>query len=215
MNKGIRKAVFALFLLIMPTAALAGTITIAALGDSLTAGYGLAQEEGFVPQLEAWLTGRGHDVKIINAGVSGDTTRGGLARADWTLTPDVDALIVALGGNDLLRGIDPAASRANLEGILKKAKAKSLPVLLIGLKAPSNYGPDYKAAFDRIYPDLATKYGAVLHDDFFRGLFNGLDRATALRRYMQADGIHPNAKGVALLVAQIGPSLEQVINQID
>lgn len=211
----MRKAVIALFFLIMPTAALAGTITVAALGDSLTAGYGLPQEEGLVPQLEAWLTARGHDVKIINAGVSGDTTRGGLARIDWTLTPDVNALIVTLGGNDLLRGIDPRESRANLEGILKKAQARSLPVLLVGLKAPSNYGPDYKTAFDRIYPDLAKKYGAILHDDFFRGLLDGQDRASALSRYMQADGIHPNARGVALLVEQIGPSVERLIKRVE
>lgn len=131
----IRKAIFGI-VCSLPMMAQADEVVIAALGDSLTQGYGLVQEDGFVPQLQAWLAEQGADVTIINAGVSGDTTAGGLSRVDWTLTPDVDALIVALGGNDLLRGIAPEVSRANLQGILSAAAANSVPVLLVGMQAP-------------------------------------------------------------------------------
>ncbi|WP_366142882.1 arylesterase [Pseudooceanicola sp.] len=181
-----------------------------ALGDSLTAGYGLPAEDGLVPQLEAWLRARGGDVRVINAGVSGDTTRGGLARVDWSLTPEVDAMIVALGGNDMLRGMDPAASRANLDGILAVAAARDLPVLLVGLPGPSNYGPDYKAAFDGIYPELAEKWGTLLAPNFFAGLAAEGDPA-AVRKLMQADGLHPSKQGVALIVAALGPKVEALV----
>lgn len=139
------------------TSAFAETTTIAALGDSLTHGFGLAQEDGFVPQLERWLRDRGADVEVLNAGVSGDTTRGGLARAAWTLTPEVDALIVTLGGNDALRGLDPAMSRSNLAGILEAADEAGAATLLVGMKAPTNYGPDYKRAFDAMSPGYVDK----------------------------------------------------------
>lgn len=193
--------------------AVADEVTIAALGDSLTQGYGLAHEAGFTRQLEAWLDARGADVTVINAGVSGDTTAGGLARAAWTLTPEVDALIVALGGNDMLRGIDPVAARANLDGILQVAAGKDVPVLLAGMRAPGNYGPDYKGAFDAIYPDLAGEYGAVYHPAFLGPIEDQADRNAALARYMQADGIHPNADGVALIVEGIGPSVLELIER--
>lgn len=191
------------------TAAGAEQITVAALGDSLTQGYGLPPEDGFVPQLEAWLRAQGEDVTVLNAGVSGDTTAGGLARIDWTLTPDVDALIVALGGNDLLRGIDPASSRANLDGILERAG--DMPVLLIGMQAPGNYGPDFKADFDAMYPELAAKHDAILAESFFEGF--GMQEAdlSAARDLMQADGIHPNAQGVALIVEALGPQVRDLI----
>ncbi|MBT8409368.1 MAG: arylesterase [Alphaproteobacteria bacterium] len=193
--------------------ALADEVTIAALGDSLTQGYGLAPEAGFTRQLEAWLDARGADVTVINAGVSGDTTAGGLARAAWTLTPDVDALIVALGGNDMLRGIDPAAARANLVGILQAAAGQDVPVLLAGMRAPGNFGPDYKAAFDGIYPDLAAEYDTVFYQSFLGPITDQPDRAAALSAYMQADGIHPNAGGVALVVEGIGPSVLELIER--
>ena len=192
---------------------MADEITIAALGDSLTQGYGLVPEQGFVPQLEAWLRAEGAEVALINAGVSGDTTQGGLSRIDWTLTPEVDALIVALGGNDLLRGIDPALSRANLEGILSRAAELDLPVLLVGMSAPGNYGPDYKAAFDAIYPDLAETYGTLLFPGFLDPLTDLQDRGAALRDYMQADGIHPNSQGVARIVAAMGPTVLDLIDR--
>ena len=188
-------------------------VTIAALGDSLTQGYGLVPEQGFVPQLQDWLTARGHRVSLINAGVSGDTTAGGLARIGWTLTADVDALIVALGGNDLLRGLPPEASRANLDGILQAAATAGVPVLLVGMEAPGNYGPEFKAAFDAMYPELATQYGALHAKSFLGPLTDAalVDRRAALASYMQADGIHPNAAGVARIVGALGPVVEQLI----
>ena len=142
--------VLALAFLVWGSALAAGTVTIAALGDSLTQGFGLPESQGFVPQMQSWLRAEGADVVLINAGVSGDTTQGGLSRVGWTLTPEVDAIIVALGGNDLLRGLDPAVSRANLDGILREAQAAGVEIMLVGMEAPGNYGPDYKAAFDAI-----------------------------------------------------------------
>ncbi len=184
---------------------------IAALGDSLTQGYGLAQEDGFVPQLEAWLRAQGADVEVINAGVSGDTTAGGLSRVAWTLTPDVDAMIVALGGNDLLRGIDPANSRANLDGILAAGEDAGVEMLLVGMEAPLNYGATFKAQFDGMYADLAEAYDVPLYGTFFDGLLEDGDMQAARARYMQADGIHPNPDGVARIVEAMGPSVLALI----
>lgn len=196
---------------VLSGAAVAETVTVAALGDSLTQGYGLLPEEGFVPQLDAWLRGQGADVALINAGVSGDTTAGGLARIGWTLVPEVDAMIVALGGNDLLRGIDPAASRANLRGILAAAQAAEVEVLLVGMEAPSNYGPEFKVAFDAMYGELAAEFGAALYPSFFAGLMADGDLAEARVRFMQADGIHPNATGVGVIVEAIGPAVLELV----
>jgi acyl-CoA thioesterase-1 len=184
-------------------------VTVLALGDSLTQGYGLPQEAGLVPQLRRWLAARGIAAEIVNGGVSGDTTAGGAARAGWSLTPEVDAMMVALGGNDLLRGIDPAESRANLDAILAEAAARDVEVLLVGMTAPGNFGADYKAAFDAIYPDLAARHGALLAPDFFAGLGEG-DPA-ALQRYFQDDGIHPDAEGVARIVEGLGPHVVRLI----
>ncbi|WP_112324239.1 arylesterase [Oceanibium sediminis] len=195
------------------TAAAADQITIAALGDSLTQGYGLAEEDGFVPRLEAWLNEHsGYAVTLINAGVSGDTTAGGRARIDWTLSEEVDGVIVALGGNDLLRGIDPAVTRENLDVILGEIAARDLPAVLAGVPAPSNYGPDYKAAFDGIFPELAEKHGAILYPSFLAGLGTGEDVGAA-RSLMQGDGIHPNAEGVAAIVADIGPVVLELVER--
>ncbi|WP_299044236.1 arylesterase [uncultured Tateyamaria sp.] len=193
----------------------AETVTIAALGDSLTQGFGLPIEQGFVPQLEGWMEGRGHDVDIINAGVSGDTTQGGLSRVGWTLTPEVDALIVTLGGNDLLRGIGPEVSRANLEGIVQAATDAGVEVLVVGMQAPGNYGPDYKQAFDAMYPEIAEAYGTLYLDSFFAGLGGPGTDPAAVRAFMQADGIHPNADGVARIVEGLGPSVEALIARVD
>ncbi|MCJ8138635.1 arylesterase [Falsirhodobacter halotolerans] len=186
--------------------------TVVALGDSLTQGYGLPDGEGFVPVLQAWLRDRGHDATIVNAGVSGDTTAGGLSRVDWALQPDAEALIVNLGGNDMLRGLDPAQTRANLDAILTKADERGLPVLLIGLRAPGNYGPDFQTAFNAIATDLAAKHGAILADDYLGPLVSGnqLDR-----RLMQDDGIHPNAEGVQRLVAVVGPQVEELLTRVN
>ncbi len=197
----------------LPGLAAAETITIAALGDSLTQGYGLPQEDGFVPQLEAWLRDQGADVALINAGVSGDTTAGGLSRVDWTLTDEVDAMIVALGGNDLLRGIPPENSRANLDGILSAAKAAGVETMLIGLSAPGNYGPEYKADFDGMYPELAETYGALLATNFLGPVQDAVDEGAEMGELMQADGIHPSATGVSLMVEALGPMVLDLIEE--
>lgn len=207
----MRNAAIALIVCGSPT--FAEKLTLVALGDSLTQGYGLPQQDGFVPQLQSWLDQNGADVTVINAGVSGDTTAGGLARLDWTLTPDVDAMIVNLGGNDLLRGIDPAASRTNLEAILQAAQKRNLPVMLVGLRAPGNYGPEFKAAFDAMYPDLAAQYGAIPTDNFFIPLIDQSTKRLATD-YMQADGLHPNARGVTLLVAGLGPKVLDLLAKV-
>lgn len=189
------------------------SVTLVAFGDSLIQGYGLAQGDGFVPQLQAWLEGQGLAVSVINAGVSGDTTRGGLSRVSWTLTPEVDGMIVTLGGNDFLRGLDPAASRANIEGIIDAAQAEGVDVLLTGMQAPGNYGPVYKQDFDAIYPELAEEKGVLLFDSFFAGL--GSDDPAALGALMQADGIHPNREGVGQIVEALGPSVIALIEGLD
>ena len=206
-----KQTIALLFILFSFTPAFAGPVVIATLGDSLIQGYGLPREDGFVPQLETWLRDNDEDVKLINAGVSGDTTAGGLSRVAWTLTPDVDALIVNLGGNDLLRGIDPASSRANLDGILKAASEQKLPILIIGLIAPGNYGPEYKSAFDPIYSDLSQKHGTLLYENFFTAITESGDEQYQL---MQGDGIHPNASGVKKVVTDIGPIVRELIIQV-
>ena len=217
MRYGARRALGKAFItLIFPisvamTPAYAEVTEIVALGDSLTAGYGLAEGEGFVPQLQAWLEAKGAAVKVVNAGVSGDTSAGGLSRLDWSLTPETDALIVTLGGNDLLRGLDPATTRANLDQILAKAKARGLKVLLIGLPGPANFGPDWKTEFDAIFPDLAAKHGVTLAPNFLAGL-GGPDPA-ALQGLMQADQIHPNANGVKKIVAELGPQVQALLSE--
>ncbi|MFG6595607.1 arylesterase [Sulfitobacter sp. 1A13368] len=203
------------FAFILGNAAQAEEVVIAALGDSLTQGYGLPAEEGFVPQLQDWLDAEGVEAKILNAGVSGDTTAGGLARVDWTLTPEVDAMIVTLGGNDLLRGLDPAQARGNIDGILAAAEKAEVEVLLVGMSAPGNYGPGYKAEFEGLYPDLAEAYGTLFYPDFFTGLLAEEKNAASARsetvqRYFQGDGIHPNAEGVALIVEDIGPAVAEL-----
>lgn len=193
----------------------AETLRITAFGDSLVQGYGLAQGEGFVPQLQRWLHQQGQEVVLSNAGVSGDTTAGGAARIDWTLADEPQGLIVLLGGNDLLRGLQPDAAAHNLRHILRSAQSKDIEVLLIGMQAPGNYGPDYKAKFDQLYQDLAVEFDVLLHADAFAGIRGeaGLDPAAA-QAYMQADNIHPNAKGVALNVAALGPVVLELTKRI-
>lgn len=186
-----------------------------ALGDSLTQGYGLEQGQGLVPQLQEWLDARGHDVIVINAGVSGDTTAGGLARLDWTLADAPDAMIVALGGNDLLRGIDPAASRANLDAILTRLGAEGVPVLLAGLAAPGNYGPEFAAAFAAMYPELAAAHGAGLVADLLSPMSARHLAGEPILDLMQNDGIHPNPDGVGLVVAALGPAVEELLARIE
>ena len=203
--------------LVLSGPAMAEPLVIAALGDSLTQGYGLPVEDGLVPQLQSWLDQNGADVRLINAGVSGDTTAGGLSRVAWTLTPEVDGVIVTLGGNDLLRGIDPAVTRTNIDGILDAATQAEVEVLLVGMTAPGNYGPEYKASFDAIYPELAAQYHTTFLNSFFDGLAdeNGAQDPVKARAFFQADGIHPNKKGVAKVVGEIGPKVLELISRIE
>lgn len=196
-------------LVLMTTQLAAEEVTVLALGDSLTQGFGLPVEDGLVPQLQRWLEAEGVEATLINAGVSGDTTAGGAARVEWSLTPEVDAMIVTLGGNDMLRGLDPAQARDNIETILQVAQAQDVEVLLVGMQAPGNYGPDYKEAFDSLYPDLAQAYGTLFFESFFSGL--GSEDPADLRAFFQPDGIHPNAEGVSKIVEALGPSVRVLI----
>lgn len=207
-DRAMGKAIAAFLMLVSP--AWAGPVTVLALGDSLTQGYGLVEDQGFVPQMQKWIADQGFDARVVNGGVSGDTTAGGAARVEWSLTPEVDAMIVTLGGNDLLRGLDPAMSRGNIEKILTVAEAKGIEVLLVGMTAPGNYGAEYKADFDAIYPELSEAYGTLYAENFFAGL--GVGTPADLQAYFQADGIHPNAEGVARIVEALGPSVIELIN---
>lgn len=182
------------------------TLTILAFGDSLTAGYGLPSNEAFPVKLETALKARGHDVTVINAGVSGDTTSGGRDRLAWSLTDDVGAVIVELGANDALRGIDPKQTKAALDAILGEIGKRKLPVLLAGMLAPRNLGPDYGKVFEAIFPALAEAHGALLYPFF-------LDGAASDPALNQADGMHPNAKGVDLIVERILPKVEELVAQ--
>lgn len=185
------------------------TITIVALGDSLTAGYLLGPDEGFPEQLEKALGEAGHDnVKVMNAGVSGDTTSGGLARLDWAVGPEADAVIVELGANDALRAIDPAVTRKNLGEIVSRLKERGLPVLLAGMLAPPNLGRDYGAAFNPIFAELAEREGLVFYPFFLEGV-------AGERTLNLGDGIHPTAQGVRIIVNGILPEVEELIARVE
>jgi acyl-CoA thioesterase-1 len=177
---------------------------IVALGDSLTAGYGLPSSKAFPVVLQAKLAADGVPATIANAGVSGDTSAGGLARLDWALADKPDYVLLELGANDALRGIDPKVTRDNLDKILARLTARGTKVLLLGMKAPRNYGPDFQRDFDAIYPDLAAKYGVPLYPFFLDGV--ALDP-----QLNQADGIHPNVEGVRIVVDRIAPYVERLI----
>ncbi|WP_207455629.1 arylesterase [Azospirillum sp. SYSU D00513] len=177
------------------------------LGDSLTAGYGLPPQQGFTARLEQALRGKGYDVQVINAGVSGDTTAGGLARLDWALADRPDAVLVELGANDMLRGLDPNAARANLDAILKRLTERKLPVLLAGMLAAPSLGRAYVERFNSIYPDLAAKYDAALYPFFLEGVATD----AALN---QPDGIHPNPAGVDIIVERIAPHVARLLDGV-
>lgn len=215
LRRGMAALVFTALAALSVAPAAAEPVRIAALGDSLTQGYGLEQGQGLVPQLQAWLDAQGVQAVVLNAGVSGDTTAGGLSRLDWTLADRPDAVIVALGGNDMLRGIDPAAARANLSGILARLAAEGVPALLVGIAAPGNYGPDYRAAFAAIFPDLAAEHGAGLVPDLLAPITERLLAGQAIGGLMQADGIHPNPQGVALVVEALGPAVAALIARVE
>jgi acyl-CoA thioesterase I len=195
-------AVCLLILAALPAGA--DTINILAFGDSLTAGFGVAPDDAFPVKLEAALKAKGHDVRIINGGVSGDTSTAGRDRLDWVLTPEVKAVIVELGANDALRGIKPSDTQKALSDVLTTLNARRLPVLLAGMKAPRNLGPDYVEAFDVIYPKLAQDYGVLFYPFF-------LDGVATNPSLNQGDGIHPNAHGVDVIVARILLKAEELL----
>ncbi len=178
-------------------------VKIVALGDSLTAGYGLPDKDGFVPQLQAALAAKGVAAEVANAGVSGDTASDGLARLDWSVPPGTDAVILELGANDMLRGINPDVTRKALDAILSRLTTHHIAVLLCGMRAAPNLGPDYVAAFERIYTDLAAKYGVPLYPFF-------LDGAAGDAKMTQHDGLHPNEAGVKVVVQRILPKVEEL-----
>jgi acyl-CoA thioesterase-1 len=185
---------------LLASPALAEPLRILALGDSLTAGFGLGPGQGFVPQLQRALNDRGVQAQVLDAGVSGDTTAGGLSRLDWALADKPDLVILELGANDMLRGTDPAETRANLDAMLAKLKAAKVGVLLAGMRAAPNLGAEYATAFEGIYRDLAAKYDVPLYPFFLEGV-------AADPTLNQPDGIHPNEAGVAEIVRRILPQV--------
>lgn len=182
----------------------AADLKLVVLGDSLTAGYQLQAGEGFPEQLQKVLDARGHSVEVINAGVSGDTSTGGLARLDWSVGEGVDAVIVELGANDALRGLQPDVTRSNISEIVNRLQEKGVAVLLAGMLAPRNLGDDYAKAFDSIYSDIAEQEGVLLYPFFLDGV--ALDPNLNL-----GDGMHPNAKGVGVIVENILPKVEDLL----
>lgn len=203
-----RRGVAIVALLIMLTAANAPaapkTPEILVFGDSLTAGFGLPPEASFPARLEAKMHADGIAARVVNAGVSGDTTAGGLARLDWALADKPDLVIVELGANDALRGIDPATVRANLDAIIAKIQASGAKLLLAGMRAPPNWGEEYQDKFDRIYPELAHAHDVPLYPFF-------LDGVAMKQDLNQPDGLHPNERGVAAVVDRIAPVVARLI----
>ncbi|MGE0152680.1 MAG: arylesterase [Reyranellaceae bacterium] len=190
----------------LPAQAQDAAVRVAAFGDSLVAGYGLPETQAFPARLEAALKERGHNVRVVNAGVSGDTSAGGKARLDWTLADKPQIVIVELGANDALRGLDPAQTEANLDDILARAKASGARVLLAGMRAPTNWGRQYQEQFDGIFPRLARKHAVPFYPFFLEGV--AMDP-----KLNQPDGIHPSAAGVEIIVRNILPALEALVKQ--
>ncbi|MBY5589885.1 arylesterase [Rhizobium leguminosarum] len=193
--------------LILATAADARTINLVGFGDSLMAGYQLPPGDGFPEKLQAALKAKGLDVTIANAGVSGDTTTGGLARIDWSVPDGTDGVILELGANDALRGIPPEESEKNLDQMIARLKARGIPVLLVGMLAPPNMGADYAARFNPIYRKLSDKYGVRLYDFFLGGV--ALDAGLKLD-----DGMHPNARGVDVMVEKMEADVTNFVEAI-
>lgn len=186
-----------------PKGSTSETRIVTMLGDSITAGYGLAAAEALPAQLEISLAALGFAVRVRAAGVSGDTTAGGLARVDFSVEDDTDLCIVALGGNDMLQGVDPSATRRNLDQIIQRLQARHIPVLLAGMRAPPQYGA-YAREFDKVFVDLAREDDVAAYPFLLNGV--ALDR-----RYNQADGIHPNAAGVKIIAAALAPVVVEAL----
>jgi acyl-CoA thioesterase-1 len=184
------------------------TLKLVALGDSLTAGYMLPESAAFPTVLQAALAARGHTVEIANAGVSGDTASGGLARVDWSVPDGTDGVILELGANDMLRGLDPAVTREALEGIVKRLRERKIPVMLAGMYAARNLGEEYRKRFEAIYTDLARSYDLVFYPFFLDGV------SGAAPRLALPDGLHPSAEGVKVIVERILPSVETFLGRL-
>jgi acyl-CoA thioesterase-1 len=182
-------------------------LRLVALGDSLTAGYGLPQEAAFPAVLERALKAKGYRVEIANAGVSGDTSSGGLDRLDWSVPDGTDGVIVELGANDMLRGLDPSLTRKSIGAIVERLKARNIPVMLAGMYASRNLGPDYVQKFDSLYPDIAKRHGLVLYPFF-------LDGVAGERSLNLPDGLHPTARGVEIIVQRILPTVESFLGRL-
>ena len=182
-------------------------VRIVALGDSLTAGYNLPGSAAFPAKLEKVLKQKGVAVEIANAGVSGDTASGGLGRVDWSVPDGTDAVIVELGANDMLRGVDPAVTRRALEEIVRRLTERHIPILLAGMRAAPNLGDQYVRAFEAIYPELAAKYDLLLYPFFLDGIVGD-------SKFNQRDGLHPTAAGVDKIVAGILPKAEELVARV-
>jgi len=205
--RALAAAIVAAAMLALPATAAERPVRIVALGDSLTAGYGLAADAAFPARLEAALNAKGLAVAIANAGVSGDTASGGLARLDWSVPEGTEAVILELGANDMLRGVDPKLTRKALEEIVRRLKARRIEVLLAGMRAAPNLGPDYGRAFESIYSDLAKTHDLLLYPFF-------LDGIAAEARFNQRDGLHPSAAGIDKIVAGILPKVEELVARV-
>jgi acyl-CoA thioesterase-1 len=209
---GWRAAVMALGLIVaapaLPSCVVAAErpVTIVAFGDSLIAGLGLTARDAFPAQLQRALEAWGVAATVLNAGVSGDTTSAGLSRLDWSVPDGTDAVILELGANDALRGVDPALTRKALDAMLHRFQERKIPVLLCGMLAPPNMGSEYGRAFNAIYPELAAQSGAILYPFFLTGV-------AADPKLNQRDGMHPTADGVAVIVAHILPQVEELISR--
>lgn len=191
-------------MLIVAPAAAKDSAVVLALGDSLVAGYGLPKEDSFPSRLEAELKARGHDVRVVNGGVSGDTSKAGLSRVDWLFAEKPDLMLLELGANDGLRGLPPEETEKNLARIIEKAQSAGVPVLLTGMLAPPNLGREYGEAFNALYPRLAERYGTAFYPFF-------LDGVAAEPALNQGDGMHPNADGVDVIVERIAPSVIEAL----
>lgn len=182
-------------------------VVIFAFGDSLTAGYGLSPSDAFPVKLQAALRAKGYHVDVVNGGVSGDTTHNGVVRLDWSLPKNADAAIVEFGANDAFQGVQPATMKANLETIIQKLQSRGIEVMISGMMAPRNLGPAYYDDFDRVFPDLAKKYNCILYPFY-------LDGVVGDQKLNQSDNIHPNAKGVDIIIARITPTVEKLVDRV-
>lgn len=204
----IRKlAIVALFLAMPISSVEAKALRLIAFGDSLVSGYGLPADQGFTAQLQGWLEEHGRDVEVVNMGVAGDTTTGGLARLEWALAEGADAVILELGGNDILRGTPPGVTRANLDAMLTELGEREIPVLLAGIAIPLNFGLAWQVDFEGQFAQLAEKHGTLLDPSFMDGVWTRPE-------LMQQDMLHPNERGVAQIVERIGPLVLSLLERV-